>query len=156
VLYAPEIKKYAMYVAEMTNHCNLGKWRTNSEVALAYSESPEGPFLKQQSLVPPWAHNPEAIRAPDPVYGYVYALYTLGNGVPEGEPADCNQTGPSRGEANLEEAMRLGGEGEEEEAAEMETITANFTIHWAHKVEGPYQVPYRDSKLISLNLLNTL
>ena len=40
VLHSPEDGLYWMWVAEMTNHCTLGQWRTNSEVALAKSTTP--------------------------------------------------------------------------------------------------------------------
>jgi hypothetical protein len=64
--YALEDGKYYMWVAEMTDHCSLGDWRTNSEVALAVSQlGPLGPFEKLANLILPWAHNPQVIVSPD-------------------------------------------------------------------------------------------
>jgi hypothetical protein len=134
VIQAPEDGKFYMWVAQMTNHCNLGKWRTNSEVALARSDNPLGPFTKLIDLVPPWTHNPEAIRAPDESTksGFVYALYALGDGVPKsGPPANCSnppKQSPSRPAPQLK---RLNSAGR--------NITANFTIHYSELATGPYK-----------------
>jgi hypothetical protein len=46
-------------------------------VVLATSDSPTGPYKESFQIIPPWAHNPEAILAAD---GTV-ALFTLGNGI---------------------------------------------------------------------------
>ena len=80
VLFAPEDGKYYAWVASMINECTLADWQTNSEVVLAIADTPLGPFSKVKTIVPPWAHNPQAIRAPDPgsKHGHVYALFSLG------------------------------------------------------------------------------
>ena len=70
-------EQYAMFAAEMTHDCTLRHWTTNSEVVLAVSDNPTGPFKESFQIIPPWAHNPEAILTPD---GTV-AVYTLGNGI---------------------------------------------------------------------------
>merc|ERR1712100_78326 len=127
VLKAPEDGKYYMWVAEMTNHCTLGRWRTNSAVTLAVSSKPEGPFERVRQLVPPWAHNPQAIRAPDPTHGHVYALYTLGDGIPSGPQANCNSTDLAR--TGVDRPPPPGPS----------RITANFTIHWATSAAGEYE-----------------
>ena len=41
------------------------------------ASQPTGPFVEQFQIIPPWAHNPEAILTPD---GTV-AVFTLGNGI---------------------------------------------------------------------------
>ena len=69
VLHAPEDGLYYMWVAAMANHCDLTSWEKNSEVHLAASPSPLGPFYKLKTIVPPWAHNPQTsapTRAPGP------------------------------------------------------------------------------------------
>ena len=80
VLHAPEDGKYYMWAASMVNNCTMDDWETNSEVVLATSNNPLGPFERVKSIVPPWAHNPQAIRAPDNTSssGCVYALCTMG------------------------------------------------------------------------------
>ena len=98
VLHAPEDGKYYMWVASMVNNCTLDDWMTNSEVVLAVSQTPLGPFEKVKTIVPPWAHNPQAIRAPDngSKSGYVYVLYTLGDGHNyHGSPKNCGPLAPA-------------------------------------------------------------
>lgn len=69
---------YVMFAAEMTHGCTLRHWTTNSEVVMAVSDSPTGPYEEQFQIIKPWAHNPEAILTAD---GTV-VIYTLGNGIP--------------------------------------------------------------------------
>ena len=98
MLHAPEDGKYYMWAASMVNNCTLDAWMTNSEVVLAVSQTPLGPFEKVKTIVPPWAHNPQAIRAPDnsSKSGYVYALYTLGDGRNyHGSPKNCGPLPPA-------------------------------------------------------------
>ena len=96
-------------------------------------------------IVKPWAHNPQAIHAADPDHGHIYALYTLGDGVPESGPQHmCNNTPPHA-------VLDTGKDGSMVAAAAATTgpgpvgggggrnITANFTIHWSVQPEGPYQ-----------------
>jgi len=97
VLLAPEDGKYYAWAASMTNECLLADWLTNSEVVLAVADEPLGPFTPLRTVVPTWAHNPQAIRAPDPAakHGYVYALFTLGDGNPtHGPPKNCGSGPP--------------------------------------------------------------
>ena len=44
---------------------------------MAVANSPTGPYTEQFQIIPPWAHNPEAIHTTD---GNV-VIYTLGNGI---------------------------------------------------------------------------
>lgn len=146
VLKAPEDGKYYAWVASMANGCPLVDWETNSEVVLAVSTSPLGPFEKIRTLVPPWAHNPQTIRAPDAARGHVYALYTLGDGKNyHGAPKSCAPPapGPPRPPAppvtpnppwvvgNCTQSTPHGG-------AWAGCITANFTIFWSDTPNGTY------------------
>jgi hypothetical protein len=57
---------FHLYAASFgTGDCGLGEWLTNSDVIYATSKSLEGPFKYRDTAVPLWAHNPQAIRAPD-------------------------------------------------------------------------------------------
>eukprot|EP00729_Bicosta_minor_P021730 gene21730-23268_t len=159
VQYAKEDGHYYMWVAAMTNHCTIGQWRTNSEVQLARSTyGPLGPFEKLADLILPWAHNPQTIVSPDSAskHGYVYAVYTLGNGVQlSGPPKQCNSTGARTGRARGDMKANSGQSDEKVKGAPLigdfgqgqgqgqgpskKRITANFTIHWAEEAAGPYQ-----------------
>lgn len=71
-------KVWAMFAAEMTHDCTLRHWTTNSEVVMAVADEVTGPYSEQFQVIPPWAHNPEAILTAD---GHV-VIYTLGDGIP--------------------------------------------------------------------------
>lgn len=71
-------KKWSMFAAEMTRGCTLRHWTTNSEVVLALADDPMGPYTEAFQIIPPWAHNPEAIETVD---GEV-VVFTLGDGKP--------------------------------------------------------------------------
>eukprot|EP00729_Bicosta_minor_P020910 gene20910-19889_t len=53
-----------MYVAEMTHHCTLSAWTTNSETVHATSKHVEGPYSFQNVVQVPWSHNPLVTRDP--------------------------------------------------------------------------------------------
>jgi hypothetical protein len=109
--------RYYAFVAQMTNGCDLGEWRTNSEIILAVADDPLGPFEYVQDVVRPWAHNPQVIRVNDSELGPLYALYALGDGVPLAPEQNCSR--------------RLGAEG-------ANLSRANFTIHYAPHPTGPW------------------
>ena len=91
----PADGKFYMWAASMAHNCTMGEWQTNSEVVLASATFPMGPYEKVKTVVLPWAHNPQAIRAPDntTTSGHVYALYTLGDGYDyRGQPKVCNSS----------------------------------------------------------------
>merc|ERR1711937_459108 len=97
VLHAPEDNQYYAWIASMVNNCTLNDWQTNSEVVLATASEPLGPYKRVKTVIPPWAHNPQAIRAPDSesATGHVYALFSLGDGNPtHGTPKNCGQGKP--------------------------------------------------------------
>ena len=138
VLRAREDGRHYMWVAELVNECDLGYWRTNSEVALAVADDPLGPFAKLDDLVPPWAHNPAAIRAPDAEHGGAYVVYALGDGRPvSGPPADCR--GGADDPAARARASARAPAARAPAAPTAANITATFTLHWATAAAGPYQ-----------------
>ena len=46
------------YFAEMTEHCTLSAWTTNSIIVHATSKSVEGPYEFKDIVQPAWSHNP--------------------------------------------------------------------------------------------------
>lgn len=125
VVRAEEDGKYYMFVAQMTNGCTLGQWRSNSEVVLARADDPLGPFEYIMDVVTPWAHNPEVIVADDETRGKIYALFALGDGVPVVPEKNCT------GEDMPVDAR--------EERSAPKNATVNFTIHWAQHPLGPWR-----------------
>jgi hypothetical protein len=71
---------FHMWASEMVNHCGIHAWATNSRVVHAASEAPDGPYTRLPpattaagagaggaggaELFPPFAHEPDVIRAP--------------------------------------------------------------------------------------------
>ena len=68
--------KYHMMAAEMANGCELDSWTTNSIIVSAVSSTPEGPYQRQATVMPAFAHNPVVTRAPDGTY----LIYHIGCG----------------------------------------------------------------------------
>jgi hypothetical protein len=121
--------KYYMAAAEMANGCTLGQWQTNSQVALAVSDTPEGPYVKQAVPVPPWTHNPQVIRAADGTF----LIFALGNGTlsPHGPVKQC-----AGAEAHARRAL---GPAPPPRDAEDTNQTVGFTIHFASSLAGPWR-----------------
>eukprot|EP00049_Salpingoeca_infusionum_P011695 m.204046 g.204046 ORF g.204046 m.204046 type:complete len:428 (+) comp15005_c0_seq2:148-1431(+) len=53
--------KYHLYVSEMVGGCGLNYWTHNSQVVHATSPTPQGPYIKQDVALLPWAHNPQVV-----------------------------------------------------------------------------------------------
>jgi hypothetical protein len=125
---------YYMYVAEMGLNCSLDNWYTNSQVAVATSTTPLGPYKRVSTVVGIWAHNPEVIQVPDGTY----VLYTLGNGVPNpGRPAvPCS----SASEA-LPPPLPKASSALREPKHQLGNSTVQFTLHYSTNPLGPF-LPY--------------
>ena len=56
--------KYHMYVDELTHHCGINSWFTNSIVTHAVSDTPLGPYTRTgpRQLFPPFSTNPTIAR----------------------------------------------------------------------------------------------
>lgn len=52
---------YHMYVAEMSGNCSLNSWGSHSLVTHATAATPEGPFVRQDTALPVWSHNPQVV-----------------------------------------------------------------------------------------------
>lgn len=53
-------------VAQMSDHCGLNSWQTNSQlVHVTSSSGPEGPYVNESLIRLPFSHNPKIARAPD-------------------------------------------------------------------------------------------
>jgi hypothetical protein len=119
----PADGKYVMFAAE---HCSLGQWTTNSQVVMAKSDTPTGPFVRHGVAIPPWSHNPEAVLAPDGTW----VIYTLGPGFGLKPVLNCTTGSPSAAAAEdlesaaVEEPVTI----RSERGAASGLITVNFTI----------------------------
>ena len=48
---------YHLYVSEMAGHCGLATWGTNSFIRHAISDTVDGIFTPQETVLPTWGHN---------------------------------------------------------------------------------------------------
>eukprot|EP01063_Lacrimia_lanifica_P007813 TRINITY_DN1501_c0_g1_i1.p1 TRINITY_DN1501_c0_g1~~TRINITY_DN1501_c0_g1_i1.p1 ORF type:complete len:424 (+),score=136.29 TRINITY_DN1501_c0_g1_i1:66-1337(+) len=126
---------YNMFVAEMVNNCSLSNYGTNSQVVLATSQSPNGPFERQKVILPPFAHNPEAIRASDGTW----VLYTLGTGVATKPIKDCNA--PSTGHEEPVDTAE-----ENDASAVPDGGRSSFMLHYTDDVHGEWKNMTMDIK----------
>ena len=74
---------YHMYASHIVNGCGLGAWTTNSEVVHAVAIAPEGPYTVKDVVLPPWAHDTNAMLAAS---GEIVIFFTGKAGV---RPRDC-------------------------------------------------------------------
>ena len=100
VLFDNASGEYYMFFADMAQHCGLNAWQTNSQISVARSTNPTGPFAVvpgSPPIAPPFAHNP-TVHGPAPDGFYV--IYHIGSGQPSshGSPrTDCtNGTTPAK------------------------------------------------------------
>ena len=108
--------------------------------------------MRQETVIPPWSHNPQAVLTPDGTW----VIYTLGPGFGRKPEVDCNSPLPTNPIANGANGANgaTGANGangangtnsrtntEEAEDAEVPTpaITGvNFTIHTSSSPHGPW------------------
>jgi hypothetical protein len=72
---------YHMYAAEMTHHCGIVVWLSNSQIRHAVSTRPDGPFVARDVAEGVWGHEPTAARAPSGEY-VLFWTASFGKDVP--------------------------------------------------------------------------
>lgn len=67
--------RYHLFAARWPHDAGVfnDAWQTDSEIVRATADTPVGPFSLAETIVEPWAHNPEILRIEDR-----YVLYYLG------------------------------------------------------------------------------
>jgi hypothetical protein len=79
-----------MLAAEFENKCGISRWSPNSAIVLATSDrGAAGPYKRRKVVVPPFAHNPKVVRAPDGTW----LMYTIGVKLPPSELFNCTEAG---------------------------------------------------------------
>ena len=71
--------------SEMVNDCGINSWTTNSHIVHATALTPGGPWLRQEEVVPVFAHEPNVVRGPSGEWVMVYSGYML----PEPSSSRC-------------------------------------------------------------------
>ena len=70
--------KYHLYVSEMSGHCGLATWRTNSFIRHAESDTPDGIYTPRETVLEAWGHNAMPWVTPEGYISvYVYMAFTL-------------------------------------------------------------------------------
>ena len=72
---------YHMYAAEMTHHCGIVVWLSNSQIRHAVATRADGPFEARDLAEPVWGHEPTAARAPTGEY-VLFWTASFGKDVP--------------------------------------------------------------------------
>ena len=65
ILFDDSDGKWHMFAAEMAAECGIDYWEPNSRVVHAVSDAADGPFTYSATVMQPFAHEPNAVRAPD-------------------------------------------------------------------------------------------
>jgi len=69
-----------MWAVEMVNHCGIGSYLLNSGVVHAVSSAgPLGPYVQKEAVLPPFAHEPDVVRAPTGEFVMITVAGDLGN-----------------------------------------------------------------------------
>jgi len=78
-----------MYAAEFEGHCDISHWSPNSAIVHAVSTTgADGPYVKKDVAVPPFAHNPKVVQAPDGTW----LMYTIGVKLPGSDIHNCSSS----------------------------------------------------------------
>eukprot|EP00756_Hemistasia_phaeocysticola_P018046 Hpha_TRINITY_DN15571_c0_g1::TRINITY_DN15571_c0_g1_i3::g.106218::m.106218 len=112
VLHDASDGRYHMFFANMLGGCGLNSWECNSAVGHAAASTPEGPYsIVNDSLVPPFAHNP-TVKAHNGSW-YIYHIGTGESYKPfMGNCSDgVTPKGQVCGKNTLDGPAPLGGEG---------------------------------------------
>lgn len=99
-IYDQKTNMWHGYFAEMTNHCTLSSWTTNSIIVHAQSASPTGPFTFVSVVQPAWSHNPLVSR--DPSTGDILIAHIGCGKIAAGsQPKNCSNTTADEQEERL-------------------------------------------------------
>ena len=71
---------YHLFVAEMANGCGLAHWGSNSRVAHAVAETPQGPFRRAGTAVGVFSHNPHIVHNPSGLDDERFVLFHINHG----------------------------------------------------------------------------
>lgn len=87
--------KWHMWASRFDNHCSVSTYLLNSRVvhAVSTTDSVLGPYQEKESVVPPFAHEPDVVRAPTGELVMISVHGDLG----KYQPCQCSVTGTPTG-----------------------------------------------------------
>ena len=83
--------KWHLFATEIQRRCPLILFMNNSAVVRAEADSPQGPYIHKEVVLPPFHHNPQ-VFGPTPD-GY-YLLFSIGNDADPAEQIGCEAEVP--------------------------------------------------------------
>ena len=116
--------KFHLYVSEMSQHCGLGTWNTNSFIRHAESDTVDGVFTPDSTpVLGVWAHNAMPWLTPD---GDI-SIWHIGDGTPARRP---EQTGCANGTTPVSAT---------ETHADLAAPAPISRIPYSHSPNGPWK-----------------
>jgi hypothetical protein len=97
---AAAAQQYYSFTCEWSHRCGVNAWFTNSQVSLAVSSTPTGPFTRSKLLWPAFATNPTIVRAPQTGEYVLMMGMATANGsarVPDYQCTNCTDLSTPRG-----------------------------------------------------------
>ncbi|KAK3285503.1 hypothetical protein CYMTET_6900 [Cymbomonas tetramitiformis] len=86
VSYDKQSKNYYAWVTELSDHCGMNTWKTNTRIVRAVSATPFGPYLKEEVQVPVRSDGLQIARGPK---GEFVAYYSADVPSPREECKHC-------------------------------------------------------------------
>ena len=74
MIYDPKYKRWFMWATELTAHCGMHTWTTQSHTVRASCATPTGSYVREAEQFPIWSHEVDAVR--DPVSGRYVAFFS--------------------------------------------------------------------------------
>lgn len=86
---SPGSNTWHMYAAEFEENCDISHWSPNSAIIHAISTTgADGPYSRKDVAVPPFAHNPKVVQAPDGTW----LMYTIGVKLAPSDLTNCSKS----------------------------------------------------------------
>ena len=120
--------EWHLIATEIAQQCPLILFMNNSQIVRATASSPAGPYTRQQTVLPPFRHNPTFVGpTPD---GY-YLIFFIGATNDERLHIDCTRGNPPC--AYVQGDFCRGGKGHKPAS------NGEISVAWARNPAGPWQ-----------------
>ena len=75
ILFDNVSQKWHGYVSEIHGYCGINAWETNSQIVHITSNSPYGPYKRQEVVWPIFSHEPSVVRGPQGEWVMLFSSY---------------------------------------------------------------------------------
>ena len=141
--------KWHLFSTEIARECPLILFMNNSQVVRSEADRPEGPYVRQEVVLPPFHHNPQVVG---PTPDGFYLLFTIGTTKPDVSlQIECRGGGPPSQCTERSNNFCRG--------THMPISNGQINLAWSKSVRGPWQekvvLPYdADGKASAWNCEN--